>query len=266
MQGHGSQAEGGSTSQFHRRWRGGGLGRLVLVETGDVDGDGLPEIVACAGRELKVFDWTGDTYALGCEVTLPKDGLSVVVGQIDPTGPTMVIVGTRDNVLIYAWTQGGLSLLCQTLLYPNAYFRSISLDDVNGDGRAEVIAAASGAQTMYVYQAMAVGNESRLEELGRLYIGGLVSARPTTGGEVAAGTKDGFIDVFVPCALLPKQAQVIYTVRRGDSLWRLAKKFNTSPGAVARANKLTEPYQLTPGQVLIIPGPRGNKHPPTQQG
>jgi LysM repeat protein len=115
---------------------------------------------------------------------------------------------------------------------------------------------------MYVYQVMAVGSESRLEELGRLYIGGLVSARPTTGGELAAGTKDGFVDVFVPCALLPKQSQVIYTVRRGDSLWRLAKKFNTSPGAVARANKLTEPYQLTPGQVLIIPGPRVVKPPP----
>jgi LysM repeat protein len=142
------------------------------------------------------------------------------------------------------------------LLYPNAYFRSLSLDDVNGDGRAEVIAAASGAQTMYVYQVLAVGADTRLEELGRLYIGGLVSARPIAGGEVATGTKDGFVDVFVPCALLPKQNQVIYTVRRGDSLWRLAKKFNTSPGAVARANKLTEPYQLTPGQVLIIPGPR----------
>jgi LysM repeat protein len=256
---HGGQAEGGQGSQFHRRWRGGGMGRLVLVETGDVDGDGLPEIVACAGRELKVYDWTGDTYALGWEETLPRDGLSVAVGQIDPIGPGMVIVGTKDNVLIYAWTPNGLSLLCQTLLYPNAYFRSISLDDVNGDGRAEVVAAASGAQTMYVYQVLAVGNESRLEELGRLYLGGLVSARGVGGGEVATGTKDGFVDVFVPCSLLPKQNQVIYTVRRGDSLWRLAKKFNTSPGAVARANKLAEPYQLTPGQVLIIPGPRGPK-------
>jgi len=252
----GGRQEAGDGSQFHRRWRGGGMGRLVLVETGDVDGDGLPEIVACAGRELKIFGWTGDTYALRWEESLPRDGLSVLVGQIDPTGPGMVLAGTKDNVLLYAWTANGLSLLCQTLLYPNAYFRSLSLDDVNGDGRAEVIAAASGAQTMYVYQVLAVASESRLEELGRLYIGGLVSARATTGGEVAAATKDGFIDVFVPCALLPKQNQVIYTVRRGDSLWRLAKKFGTTPGAVARANRLMEPYQLTPGQVLIIPGPR----------
>lgn len=256
---HGGQAEGGSGSQFVRRWRGGGMGRLVIVETGDVDGDGLPEIVACAGRELKVYDWTGNTYTLAREVSLPRDGLSLAVGQIDPGGPSMVAVGTKDSVLLYAWTPAALTLLCQTLLYPNAYFRSLSMDDVNGDGRREVLAAASGAQTMYVYQVLATASESRLEELGRLYLGGLVSVKGTTGGEVAAATKDGFVDVFVPCSLLPDQNQVIYTVHRGDSLWRIAKKFNTSPTALARANRLTEPYQLTPGQVLVVPGPRQPK-------
>jgi len=250
------QGEGGKEGQYHRRWRGGGLGRLLLVVTGDLDLDGLPEIVACAGRELKVYRWTGDTYALMAETTLPKDGLSLAVGQIDASGPGTVAIGTKDSILLYASTPGGLTLLCQTLLYPNAYFRSISLDDVNGDDRAEVVAAASGAQTMYVYQVMAVGRENRLEELGRLYIGGLVGARPLTGGEIATATKDGYVDVYVPCALLPKENQTVYTVRRGDSLWRLAKKYNTSPAAIARANKLQEPYQLMPGQVLIIPSGR----------
>lgn len=239
---------------FHRRWRGGGSGRLVLVETGDLDGDGLPEIAACAGRELKVYGWTGDTYSLRAEQTLSKDGLALASGQIDPTGPGLVVVGTRDNVLVYAWGAGGLVPLSQTLLFPNAYFRSLSLDDVNGDGRAEVIAAASGAQTLYVFQVLAVGSETRLEELGRLYLGGLVTARPTGGGEVVTGTRDGFVDVFVPCSLLPKESQVICTVRRGESLWRLARRYGTSPGAIARANHLVEPYLLIPGHVLIIPG------------
>ncbi|MBY6274645.1 MAG: hypothetical protein CWE10_00280 [Symbiobacterium thermophilum] len=109
---------------------------------------------------------------------------------------------------------------------------------------------------------MAVGRESRLEELGRLYVGGLVAARPTPSGELVAATKDGWVDVYVPCALLPRETQTIYTVRRGDSLWRLARKFGTSPGTIAKANKLTEPYQLTPGQVLIIPGRRAPKGDP----
>lgn len=253
---HGVHGEGGKEQQYHRRWRGGGMGRLLLVTTGDIDLDGLPEIVACAGRELKIYHWTGDTYSLLAEALLPKDGLSLAVAQIDPDGPGTVAIGTRDNILLYAQTSQGLTPLCQTLLYPNAYFRSVSLDDVNGDGRAEVVAAASGAQTMYVYQVMAVGRESRLEELGRLYVGGLVSAHPAGGGEMVTATKDGFVDVYVPCALLPKASQTVYTVKRGDSLWRLARKFNTSTGAIARANKLEEPYQLSPGQVLIIPSGR----------
>jgi LysM repeat protein len=253
---HGTQGEGGKDGQYHRRWRSGGTGRFLLVTTGDLDLDGLPEIVACAGRELKVYRWTGDTYGLLAEAILPKDGLSLAVGQVNPSGPGTVVIGTKDNILLYAQTPQGLTPFCQTLLYPNAYFRSIALDDVNGDGRAEVVAAASGAQTMYVYQVMALGRESRLEELGRLYIGGLVSARPTMGGELVTATKDGFVDVYVPCSLLPKQSQTVYTVRRGDSLWRLAKKYGTSPAAIARANQLEEPYLLQPGQVLIIPGGR----------
>ena len=248
-------AEEQNGNRFHRRWRGGGSGRLVLVETADIDGDSYPEIVAVAGRDLKVYDWNGDTYVLKWEETLPREALSVVAGALDSNGPGTIAIGTRDSVLLFAWTPLGLSALSQTLMYPNAYFRSISLDDVNGDGRSEVIAAASGAQTMYVFQLLAGQTEARLEELGRLYIGGLVSAKGT-GGEVAAATKDGFVDVFVPCSLLPKQNQKLYSVRRGDSLWRIAKRFNTSPGAIARANKLAEPYTLTPGQVLIVPGPR----------
>ncbi len=254
MNEHGAHGEGGMEGQYHRRWRGGGLGRLLLVATGDVDLDGMPEIVACAGRELKIFRWTGDTYGLHAEATMPKDGLSLAIGQVDPAGPGTVAVGTKDNVLLYALTTQGLTPLCQTLLYPNAYFRAVSLDDINGDGRAEVVAAASGAQTMYLYQVMVVGRESRLEELGRLYVGGLVSARPTTGGEIATATRDGFVDVYVPCSLLPKESQTVYTVRRGDSLWRLAKKYGTTATAIARANRLSEPYQLKPGTVLVIPG------------
>lgn len=251
-QGGGKPGDGGA--QLYRRWRGGGAGRLVLVETGDLDGDGQPEIAACAGRQLKVFDWTGDTYLLRHEESLPRDGLAIALGKIDPGGPGLLLVGTKDNVMLYAWTERGLNPLCQTLLFPNAYFRSIALSDVNGDGRAEVVAAASGAQTMYIFQVMSIGGETRLEELGRLYLGGLVSVRGAGTGEVAAATRDGFVDVFVPCSLLPKEGHAICTVRRGDSLWRLARKYGTSPGAIARANRLSEPYLLTPGQVLIIPG------------
>ncbi|MCG0237834.1 MAG: LysM peptidoglycan-binding domain-containing protein [Firmicutes bacterium] len=240
-----------------RRWRGGGLGRSLLVRTADLDGDGAAEIVALAGPELKVFDWTGDTYQLRWEAELGREGLSLAAGSLTPEGVGAVAVGTRDGVLLYGLSSGGLALLCQTLLFPGAYFRSVDLADVDGDGRTEVVAAGSGAQTLYVFQIRTAGGEARLEELGRVYTGGLVTAQGTPDGQVVAGTRDGYVDVFVPCSLLPGPAQAIYSVRRGDSLWRIARKFGVSPGSLARANRLTEPYQLEPGQILVIPPPAG---------
>lgn len=252
----GSPDEARGPGEFVRRWRGGNLGRLVLVETADLDRDGHPEIIALAGKELKVFDWSGSTYVLRAEALLPRDGLSLAAGDLGAGGPAAVAVGCRDAVLLYTVTHLGLRPLCETLLYPGAYFRSLDLADVNGDGRPEVVAAASGAQTMYIFQVAAgTGGEGRLEELGRVYIGGLVTGQGGPGGELAAGTRDGYVDVFVPCSLLPDPHQTLYSVRRGDSLWRIARRFGVSPGALVRANRLQEPYQLEPGQVLIVPAP-----------
>lgn len=260
--------ETGGDTRFVRRWRGGTLGRLVLIDTADLDEDGEAEIIALAGRDLKVFDWNGDTYLLRWEASLPREGLSLAAGPLTDAGPAAVAVGTRDSVLLYTTTSAmGLQLLCQTLNFPNAYFRSLDLTDLGGDGRAEVVAAASGAQTMYVFGVLAAGGEARLEELGRIYIGGVAAARGARGGDVATGNKEGFVDVFVPCSLLPSPTQAIYCVRRGDSLWAVARRFGVSPAAVARANRLHEPYQLEPGQVLVIPPPaRGARGPSGGEG
>ncbi len=45
---------------------------------------------------------------------------------------------------------------------------------------------------------------------------------------------------------------VTYVVRRGDSLWKIAKKFNTSPKKIMRVNRLST-TRLKIGQVLRIP-------------
>ena len=43
------------------------------------------------------------------------------------------------------------------------------------------------------------------------------------------------------------------TVQTGDTLYSLAKRYNTTVDAIAQANNLTEPYSLYGGQVLTIP-------------
>jgi LysM repeat protein len=75
---------------------------------------------------------------------------------------------------------------------------------------------------------------------GRIYTGQrlLLSARP--GSTSAASTSAS-----------------AYTVKSGDTLGRIARKFGTSTGAIAKANNLANPNLLSIGTKLRIPGGGG---------
>jgi len=62
---------------------------------------------------------------------------------------------------------------------------------------------------------------------------------PDTGGAVS-----------VP----PAAASITYTVRRGDTLSRIARQFGTTVGALAQLNGIANPSAIYVGQVLRIPG------------
>jgi len=44
-----------------------------------------------------------------------------------------------------------------------------------------------------------------------------------------------------------------YTVKPGDTLWNISRKFNVPMDKLIAANNLTAPDRLQPGQVLVIP-------------
>lgn len=45
---------------------------------------------------------------------------------------------------------------------------------------------------------------------------------------------------------------VYYTVQKGDTLWRIARRYRTCPRRIARVNGITNPNLIYPGQVLKI--------------
>lgn len=49
---------------------------------------------------------------------------------------------------------------------------------------------------------------------------------------------------------------VIYTVKSGDSLYAIARRFGSDVATIARDNELREPYALTVGETLVIPKPK----------
>ena len=56
----------------------------------------------------------------------------------------------------------------------------------------------------------------------------------------------------------------IYIVRRGDSLYSIARRYGTSPEALGYANQLGDPARLTPGLALVIPGAAPDQLPQTE--
>lgn len=47
-------------------------------------------------------------------------------------------------------------------------------------------------------------------------------------------------------------AFIIYTVQKGDTLWKLAKRFNTTVDDILAVNDIENPDLIYPGQRLII--------------
>ncbi|MBB5179234.1 peptidoglycan/xylan/chitin deacetylase (PgdA/CDA1 family)/pyruvoyl-dependent arginine decarboxylase (PvlArgDC) [Planomicrobium koreense] len=58
--------------------------------------------------------------------------------------------------------------------------------------------------------------------------------------------------LIIPVAA-PPVATVKYTVKAGDTLYSIARTYNTTVAAIATANKIASPYIIQVGQVLIIP-------------
>ena len=51
-----------------------------------------------------------------------------------------------------------------------------------------------------------------------------------------------------------KASVTIYVVNKGDTLWNLAKKYNTTIDSLVKINELEGNENITAGQKLIIPG------------
>ena len=64
---------------------------------------------------------------------------------------------------------------------------------------------------------------------------------------------DGIVGVRTWNALLPYlKGYVTHKIMRGDTLWSLSQQYNTSVGAIIRANTGINPNNLRIGSVIII--------------
>lgn len=59
--------------------------------------------------------------------------------------------------------------------------------------------------------------------------------------------------LIIPGGIYPPPGQIVYTVRWGDTLWSIARRFGTTAWAIALANNLWNPNFIYVGQQLVIP-------------
>jgi len=53
----------------------------------------------------------------------------------------------------------------------------------------------------------------------------------------------------------PPEDSIRYYVRRGDTLFEIAKRFNTDVATLVRLNNIADPDVIFPGRILIVPNP-----------
>jgi len=56
----------------------------------------------------------------------------------------------------------------------------------------------------------------------------------------------------IPVAETPAATKK-YTVKSGDTFWKIAQAHNTTPAAVMKANKISDPKKLKVGMQLMVP-------------
>jgi LysM repeat protein len=55
-----------------------------------------------------------------------------------------------------------------------------------------------------------------------------------------------------------------HTVKMGEVLGTIARKYGVRPGDIAVANNITDPQKITAGQILVIPAAANPKTPPAK--
>ena len=172
----------------------------VNVAVGDVNGDGIPDIItgtgAGGGPHVKVFDGRDFSQIANFMATNPdfRGGIHVATGDVDGDGIADVITGAGDSggPQVQVFRGGDFAMIRNFFAYDSSFRGGVNVSaaDVDGDGFAEIITGAGNGGAPHVK----VFDGRTLETLRSFFA---YESTFTGGVTVAAGdiNRDGRVEI-----------------------------------------------------------------------
>ncbi len=181
----------------------------------------------------------------------PTDGQFITPSG--PLGPvTQVPVQAATNNVQATSTPSGL-------ITPTAF----SSVDSSGDGCSHTVQSGDTLYRIAVKYGITVAQlqQANQQVTGTIIQPGDVLKIPGCKGTGSAGTTDNTVTQptstsSVPPTALPSGSQT-YVVKRGDTLYTIGLKFGVTADAIQKANNISNPNRIDPGQELVIPPKSG---------
>ena len=201
-------------------------------------------------KEKSVFDVR---YGCGCTETIAKDNV-----KLDDEDPVLILSSKGEIVSIDSEVNEG-SVNIEGTLKVNCLYKSS--DEEKEFGNKEIDLPFSAVIDIPgLTEDMDVVVKGNLESIQGAIEAGTIAVKGILSFDAKASYKEekeyiNTIEENEECDAPKKKASVtIYVVESGDTLWKLAKKYNTTMQAIASANDMELEDTLEIGTKLIIPG------------
>ena len=181
----------------------------VKVASGDLDGDGIDEIVVTNGRNMiKVFSAQGTELA-SKSFDAHMDSLEIAVGDLNGDGKASIVAAygyaSKKARLVSVLSSAGKTLDAEASIRQLFAGKavSIAIGDLDGDGRKELVTASGSALRVYDFRSFGLRWERELTE---------ESTPAVSSGDLDGDGRDEIVLGKGPHASAPS----IITVFRGD--------------------------------------------------
>jgi hypothetical protein len=142
---------------YQLQWAGKDLGQQSRVALGDINGDGIINIVAgttavSGSSYIYCFRYEGGKYHQIARTSIgEEDTRCLRVVDLDKDGCGEIILGTQRGISIFKFKDRQLVKIAQSYEMEGEV-NSIAVADIDGDGKPEIVVCVKGSPKIYIFR------------------------------------------------------------------------------------------------------------------